>query len=107
MPKFNDLDVVDFPYDYFAVVSFRVYLDNVNEQLQFLDKATPPPKYVTHTPSLFEAWYEWYDKLPEGQPDKQTMKPMGVVQSPDWCKYEFKGLEDFYQHYNWLTQEVD
>lgn len=31
-----------------------------------------------------------------------AIRPLGEYISPDWVKYEFKNLEEFYQHYTKL-----
>ena len=97
------------PYDFYSVVAYRFYLDSVYEQIGSIEKgATRPPKYVTHTPIVFDVWLEWYNNLPypDQSPDKQEMKAMGQRNIPDEFTDEFDGLEEFYQHYMNLTREV-
>lgn len=98
------------PYDFYSLVSFRIYLDSVREQLPLLDKASKPPRYIVMTPSLYSAWYEWYEKLPDkayGKKQMATMNKLGEKKAPDWVIYSFNGLEDFYKHYKWITTEVE
>jgi len=84
-----------------------MYLDSVSEQVALIEKgASRPPKYVTHTPVLFDAWMQWYDMLPHPT-HEGTMKEMGEKNAPDFVKYEFKGLEEFYNHYNEMITEVE
>jgi hypothetical protein len=97
------------PYDFFAVVAFRFYLDSVAENLVNIEKgASKPPKYVTHTPVLFDVWSQWYDALPYPQHEKtqESIEPLGEKNIPEEFKDEFSGLEEFYQHYINLTKEV-
>ena len=35
------------------------------------------------------------------------MLPLGTKIAPEWVKYEFNDLEEFYQHYIYITKEVD
>ena len=59
------------------------------------------------TPSLFDVWVQWYDILPEPNQKERTMLPLGTKIAPEWVKYEFNDLEEFYQHYIYITKEVD
>ena len=99
---------MDLPYDFYAVVAFRFYLDSVEERLSSIEKgASRPPKYVTHTPALFDVWLEWYDLLPYPKQEDTKIRGIGEKVIPDEFKDEFEGLEDFYKHYERLTTEVE
>lgn len=89
------------------MITFRHYLDNVNEQLSFNDKATPPPRYVIYTPVLYDAWYDWYELQSDKNMNKGSITALGTTIAPDFVKFEFKNLEEFYQHYTEMTSEVD
>ncbi len=111
LPKFNELDIVDLPYDFFEVISYRFYLESINESISCYDNLERPPRYIIHTPALYEAWVEWADKESLGS-DKDgqgrpLIKRLGELGNhPDWVKYEFQGLEDFYQYFNYITKEI-
>ena len=95
------------PYDFYSVIAFRFYLDSVEERISSLDKgASKPPRYVTRTPVLFDVWMQWYDNLPYPKQEQQELKQLGEKNIPEEFKDEFEGLEDFYNHYLKLTEEV-
>lgn len=82
----------------------------MEEQLRMCDRATPPPRYVTHTPVLFDVWLTWYESLePRVDLPEQTpkMAPFGAEVAPDFVKFQFENLEEFFNHYQEMTEEVD
>jgi len=95
------------PYDFYTVIAYRIFLDNINEGISYYINASKPPKYVLFTPSLFDAWVQWYEILPEPDPKARSMMPLGTKIAPEWMKYEFNNLEEFYQHYMHITKEVE
>jgi hypothetical protein len=73
----------------------------------YRDYATAPPRYVIHTPVLFEEWVKWAGqtmelKMHEQKDKSEFIKPLGQIDAPHWVKYDFKDLEGFYQYYNKL-----
>lgn len=71
-------------------------------------RVSRPTRYVMLTPILFNFWEDWARAYEEEKNsldytiDKQqnsTIRPLGEKISPDWMKYEFKNLEEFYQYY--------
>lgn len=88
----------------------RIYLDNVEEIISLRQKVSRPPKYVIYTPILFNLWINWADIYEQEKMDAEHIRqshnanygeitPLGSKIGPAWMKYEFKGLEDFYQYY--------
>ena len=83
------------------ILNHRIYLDNVSEILSSFQNVTEPPRFVIHTPMLFNAWLDWAntEEFKERRTKSNTMKPMGELVKPDWLEYKFDNLEKFYQYF--------
>ena len=96
------------------IYNYRIYLDSISELLvSYHEYVSRPPRYIIHTPVLFDEWKKWADKKVESNiKTKQQMQHnneipiMGIKNAPDWVLYEFDNLEDFYKHYTSLTVYV-
>ena len=64
---------------------------------------------------MFDAWHQWAEKQKTPQEKSADLKgktdwemaKLGNLNAPEWIKYDFKNLEEFYKHYKWITTEVD
>jgi len=84
---------------------FRIYLDSVEEQISAFANIHRPPKYIVYTPSLFNAWSDWAQTYRE--PVDGKIRPLGEKVGPAFCRWEFDGLEDFYQYYKEIIEEAN
>ena len=101
MPCYNDLEIGDLPVDFFNLIEYRFYLDNVEDFLVQYDKIPDPPNYVKYTPTLFLDWSRWSKNF---NPPEDWIRPFGEKIGPDWMLTEFKNLEDFYKQYQNLIE---
>ena len=89
------------PCDLADTIEYRLYLDRALERVAMQD-LQDPPRYVLHTPVLFEHWMEWADQHQRHQQQTSRtseIRPLGEAQSPDWMRTEFSDFELFYQYY--------
>lgn len=89
------------------MVSFRLYIEAIEENLQMYNHLSRPPKYVRYTPVLFDVWSKWAEKQAVKYEEKD--KPIigiGTKVAPTFVEYEFKDLEAFFKHYKSITTEI-
>lgn len=99
-------------WEILTLYNYRIYLDNVSEcLLVFKEYASTPPKYVIHTPLLFNEWLRWAKEIVDMRSNTRNnekpvfIRPMGEKICPNWVRYDFKDLEDFYKYYKALIIE--
>lgn len=101
------------PWEVLNLYNYRIYLDNASECLiAFKEYISTPPRYIIHTPVLFNEWIKWAKEMIEQinsmnrRNEKPAfIKPLGEKICPPWVRYDFDNLEDFYKHYKSLTVE--
>lgn len=97
----------EWPDDFYVVVEYRYYLDYVGESIKlYTSYVDEPPRYVKYTPVLFLEWAKWADLQSnlrrQNNNDNENIRPLGdeSKNAPQWCKYKFDNLEEFYKYYN-------
>ena len=101
--------------DFLRVIEFKMYVDNVEENIAYNRSYTRPPDYVVLTPSLFNLWSSWadiqeqekmnLDQIQSELPRGGDITPMGTRICPHWVKFKFDNLEQFYSYYKELLGE--
>ena len=108
------MEIVQLPADFRTIIEFRMYIDNVEENLSINNKYSRPPEYVILTPILFNAWCTWAETQDQEKMDLDQIRnsselsditPMGTKIAPHWVKYKFNNLEEFYNYYAELLGE--
>jgi len=64
-----------------------------------------PPLHVLETPALFNKWISWVRGYKD--PGEGYIRPMGERVGPIWCRWEFDGLESFYEYYRDLLEHSE
>lgn len=66
---------------------------------------TEPPRYIVHTPTLFNEWVKFADiemNKKNRSSGNNALRSFGETNAPEWIKFSFSNLEEFYQYYNSL-----
>lgn len=89
-------------------MNHRIYLDTTHEILSNFRKVSLPPRFVIHTPIIFNTWLDWANVEEFRQDKKKTadIEPLGQEIKPDWLEYKFDNLETFYQYFQDLTKGI-